>query len=368
MTTNPRTMTAAVLGEPGTIGVRELPVPAIGPEDVLVHVRRASLCGTDLKIRSHGFFPDGRPPSDTFVPGHEYAGVVAALGSSVDEFAVGDRVVTEAHRGCMRCPNCLRGGYTDCLNYGLRGKGHRAQGMTVNGGFAEFACNHVTTLHHLPDPVDFDAGVVLTTVGTVVHAFDAVGDLVVGADVAVIGPGPIGLLAVQVARALGADSVSLVGTREARLKLGHAFGADAVLDARREDAVGAVRAQSGGRGADIVLECSGGATAVDDALRMARRGGKVVLVGFFAGPVTADLNHAVVNGITLHTVRGEGSGSVARAVSLARQGRLETGPLVTHHFPLPRIDEAFDTYAERRGDAVKVMLDVSEDPVTPDAP
>ena len=359
-------MTAAVLGEPGTIRVRELPVPEIGPEDVLVHVRRASLCGTDLAIRSRAFFPDGGPPRDVFVPGHEYTGVVAAVGPAIDELAVGDRVVTEAHRGCMRCANCLRGAYTDCLNYGRRASGHRAQGMTVDGGFAEYACNHVSTLHRLPDEVGFDAGVVLTTVGTVMHAFDVLGGLVVGADVAVIGPGPIGLLAVQVARTLGADRVTLVGTRPSRLALGHAFGADAVHDARICDAVAAVRAGSAGLGADIVLECSGAPTAVDDALRMTRRGGRIVLVGFYGAPVTADLNHAVVNGITLHTVRGEGSGAVPRAVSLARQGRLDTAALVTHHFPLAAIAEAFDTYAERRGDAIKVMLDVSED--EPEAP
>lgn len=368
MTTPPQAMRAAVLGEAGVIRTRELPVPELGPDDVLVHVRRASLCGTDLKIRSRQFFTEGGPPVDTFVPGHEYAGVVAAVGSAVDELAVGDRVVTEAHRGCMRCANCLHGRYTDCLNYGLRHKGHRIQGMTVNGGFAEYARNHVSTLHPLPDSVSFDAGVVLTTVGTVMHAFDALSDLVVGSDVAVIGPGPIGLLAVQVAKQLGADTVSLVGTRESRLKLGHTFGADTVLNARTEDAVDVVRELSRGHGADIVLECSGAPSAVDDALRMCKRGGKVVLVGFFESPVTANLNHAVLNGMTLHTVRGEGSGSMARAVSLARQGRLNTEALVTHHFPLDAIADAFDTSAERRGDAIKVMLDISEDPQAPASP
>lgn len=110
--TIPRVMRAAVLGEAGVIRARELPVPELGSDDVLVHVRRASLCGTDVKILGRSFFTDGGPPVDTFVPGHEYAGVVAAVGSAVDEFAVGDRVVTEAHRGCARCANCLHGKYT----------------------------------------------------------------------------------------------------------------------------------------------------------------------------------------------------------------------------------------------------------------
>jgi L-iditol 2-dehydrogenase len=95
---------------------------------------------------------------------------------------------------------------------------------------------------------------------------------------------------------------------------------------------------------------------------MAKRSGKVVLVGFYEQPVRADLNHAVVNGISIHAVRGEGAGSVARAVALAARGRLRTSQLVTHHFPLEEVGEAFDTYAERRGNAIKVMLDISEDP------
>jgi L-iditol 2-dehydrogenase len=237
--------------------------------------------------------------------------------------------------------------------------------MTVNGGFAEYALNHVSTLYRLPETVSFDAGVILTTVGTVMHAFDVLADLLVGARVAVLGPGPIGLLSVQVAKQLGADFVALTGTRESRLALGGMFGADLVLNVRDGDTVSRVRAASGGDGVDVVLECSGAPSAVDDALAMAKRGGRVVLVGFFPEPVTTDLNHAVMNGITIHTVRGEGAGSVARAVSLAGQGRIDTDSLITHHFPLDAVAEAFDTYAERRGDAIKVMLDVS--PITAEA-
>jgi 2-desacetyl-2-hydroxyethyl bacteriochlorophyllide A dehydrogenase len=173
------------------------------------------------------------------------------------------------------------------------------------------------------------------------HAFDVLDTMLVGTRVAVLGSGPIGLLAVQVARQLGAELVALTGSRESRLKLGGDFGVE------------------------VVLECSGAAPAVDDALRLVRRGGAVVLVGFFEEPVTADLNRAVMNGITPHTVRGEGAGSLARAVSLASQGRLDTDRLVTHHFPLEELTEAFDTYAERRGDAIKVMLDIAEPDVSP---
>lgn len=354
----PTTMRAAVLGGPGNIYVTTKPVPAVGPDDVLVRVHRATLCGTDISIRSRAFFDGDGPPEGTFTPGHEYAGVVVAVGESVDEFAIGDRVVAEAHRGCMRCTNCLFGRYTDCLNNGMTTKGHRTQGMTVDGGFAEYVVNHVSTLHLLPASVGFDEAAALTTAGTVMHALDVLRDLVVGANVAVIGPGAIGLLAVQVLKELGAGFVALTGTRPERLAIGVDYGADLVVDVSKEDPVDAVRRGNGNRGVDIVLECSGSGPALDNALGMVRRGGDIVLVGFFSGPVAADLNSAVMNGVTLHTVRGEGARSVARAVSLAGQGRVRTAELITHRFPLERIDEAFETYANRVDGAIKVMLEI----------
>ena len=352
----PSTMRAAVLDRPGEIRLVEKPVPELGADEVLVKVHRATLCGTDLKILSQSFFPDG-PPHPSFSPGHEYAGEIVALGDSVDEFEIGDRIVTEAHRGCMRCSNCLRGGYTECLNYGHSVKGHRAQGMTVDGGLAEFVVNHVSTVHRIPDGVSFDEATLLVTAGTVLHAVDALTSMVLGARVTVIGPGPIGLLAVQILRELGASMVSLVGRRQQRLDIGTALGADlAVLS--DNDPVGTIRAATGGHGVDIVLECSGAPSAVDQALQLCRRGDTIVLVGFFSAPVTAALNDAVMKGITLLTVRGEGADSVRRAVALAARGRLQLQPLITHRFPLEKVATAYEVYGDRSHDAIKVMIDV----------
>lgn len=362
----PATMRAAVLGAAGQLELVDKPVPAIADDEVLVRVHRATLCGTDLKIRSRKFFPAGGPPPGIFTPGHEYAGVVVAVGASVDEVSVGDRVVAEAHRGCMRCANCLRGAYTDCLNYGVHAKGHRTQGMTVDGGFAEYVVNPISTVHRLPDTVSFDDAAILTTVGTVMHAVDVLGSVLVGASVVVIGPGAIGLLAVQVLRELGAGFVALSGTRPERLSIGEQYGADLVVNVGETDPVQAVRDATGGVGVDVVLECSGAAAAVDQALLMTRRGGSVVLVGFFEGPVSTSLNAAVMNGITMYSVRGEGTDSLSRAIALAARGRLQVAELITHHYPLDGINDAFTTYAERAGGAIKVMLDITDS--TPAAP
>jgi L-iditol 2-dehydrogenase len=352
-------MRSAVIFGPDELRVVRKPVPQPGPGEVLLRVEAASLCGTDLRIREGSFFPS-QPAPGTFTPGHEYAGTVVALGPTVDEFGVGDRVVVEAHRGCMRCENCVRGRYTACLNYGRAEKGHRAMGMSVDGGFAEYVVNHVSTLYRLPDSISFDEAVMITTAGTSMYAIDTLGGLVAGDTVAVLGPGPVGLTAIQILRALGASKLLLTGTRADRLELGQALGADRVINVRTEDPVAAVRAATGGVGVDAVLECSGAAEAVDQAIRMCKPAGRIVLVGFFHGLVTADLNQAVKTGLTIHTIRGEGNRAVGRSLALAEQGSLRTRPLITHRFPLERINEAFDTFAERRDNALKVVLEIGD--------
>ena len=140
--TIPATMRAAVLYGPGDIRTAERPVPEPGYGEVLVRVSMCGTCGTDLKIFD-GHFPM-TPPFGEFTPGHEWTGTVAALGDSVDELEVGDRVCIEAHHGCGRCDNCVVGKYTACLNYGDAGKGHRASGMTTDGGFAGYAVHHAS--------------------------------------------------------------------------------------------------------------------------------------------------------------------------------------------------------------------------------
>jgi L-iditol 2-dehydrogenase len=163
--TIPDTMRAAVLCGPQDMRLLERPVPQPGAGEVLVRVAMCGTCGTDLKIYD-GHFPLTLPYG-AFTPGHEWTGTVVALGDAVDEFAVGNRVCIEAHHGCGRCDNCLIGKYTAYLNYGNPAKGHRATGMTADGGFAEYVLHHVSALYKLPAPVSFKDAVLLTTAGTV---------------------------------------------------------------------------------------------------------------------------------------------------------------------------------------------------------
>jgi L-iditol 2-dehydrogenase len=350
----PQVMRAAVLFGPGDIRVvdRETPVP--GPDEVLVKVAMCGTCGTDLKIFD-GHFPQ-TPPFGDYVPGHEWTGTVVATGSQVDEFAISDRVCIEAHSGCGRCDNCLAGRYTACLNYGNLAKGHRATGMTVDGGFAEYAVHHVSALYALPPQLSFEDGVLITTAGTGLYGLDVAGGYVAGLDVVVFGPGPVGLTTVQACKALGAQQVILVGTRPSRLELGKRLGADHVVDARQTDPVRAVLELTGGHGADMTIECSGAPETPQQCAEATRRGGKIAIVAFYPGPVTFDLSAIVRKDITIYTSRGEGGNNVKRAVSLAAQGKLRGADMVTHRFPLKEIATAFRVVRERDGDPVKVVI------------
>jgi L-iditol 2-dehydrogenase len=350
----PETMKAVILTSPGRMALSQKPLPHPGPEEVLVKVAGCGICGTDLKIRDHGL--PGQPPFGSFTPGHEYAGTVVAVGETVTEFAIGDRVVVEAHKGCGRCENCLRGMYTACLNYGNVAKGHRCNGITTDGGLAEYAVNHINTLYKIPENVSFDEAIMVMTAGSPLYGLENVGGYIVGETVAILGPGPIGLMAVQLCKAMGAARVILTGTREGRLKLGRELGADLTVNVREEDPVAAVLRATGGRGADLVIDCAGADDTLQQCLQMVKRGGKILLVAFYKGPVTADISIAVRNNVTIYTERGEGGGSVGRALALLATGKIVAKPLITHLFPLEEVDRAYEVFEKRIGDPIKVIL------------
>jgi L-iditol 2-dehydrogenase len=347
-------MRAAVVFGPNDLRVVDKPVPVPGPGEVLVKVAMCGTCGTDLKLQTHPF--PKQPPFGEFTPGHEWTGTVAALGDTVDEFAVGDRVAIEAHHGCGRCDNCVLGMYTACLNYGNLAKGHRATGMTVDGGFAEYVVHHVSSLYRLPDNLTWEDAVLVTTAGTSLYGLDAIGGYVAGQAVVILGPGPVGLMTTQACKALGADPVVLIGTRRARLEVGQRLGADCTIDATRQDPVAAVKHITQGLGADVVIEASGALAAPQQAVEMVKRGGKILFLGFYSERVTFDLSSAIRDDVTLYTTRGEGASAVRRALSLAAQGKIRGRELVTHRFPLEQIQEGFRVVRERDGDPIKVVF------------
>lgn len=361
----PATMKAWVLDDPGQLRMTEKPVPQPGPAEVLVRIDAIAVCGTDLEIIYKGLpaiIQGGAPFNKNFTPGHEYMGTIVKLGQGVDEYRIGDRVAVEVHAGCGRCERCREGMYTSCLNYGKNygevNKGHRANGFTTDGGFAQYAVNHINTLAHVPEDMSDEEATLIVTAGTAMYGLDVIGGLVAGQSVVVTGPGPIGLMAVAVAKALGASPVILTGTRDNRLEMGRTLGADHVVNVTREDSVERVKAYTDG-GAHFVVECSGSPTAVNDAARMLKRGGRICLAAFPGEAVPVDISALVRNNIYMYGIRGEGKSATHRAASLMAQKRFNAKLIHTHTFPLEEVPTAIRYARDRVDDAIKVVVKMS---------
>jgi len=359
----PEKMKAWVLGDPGELNLVEKPVPAPKKAEVLVRIDAVAICATDLEIIHHGppaQIEGGLPFNKNYTPGHEYMGTVVALGPGVDEYKIGERVTVEIHAGCGQCKRCRMGMYTSCHNYGKNygdvDKGHRANGFTTDGGFAEYAVNNINTLIHVDDSMSDEEATLVVTAGTSMYGLTELGGLIAGEGVVVSGPGPIGLLGAAVAKALGAYPVILTGTRDNRLEIGKRLGADFVINVRNEDPVAAVRRLTNGKGVDYVVECSGAPNAVNEAAQMLNRGGKICLAAFPGDQVPIDVAYLVRNNIYLYGIRGEGKTATHRAEAFMRQKRFDASLIHTHTFMMDDLKEALRYAKDRVEDAIKVVV------------
>ncbi len=347
-------MKAVLYPRPNEYQFTDVPDPAPRPGQVLLRVRSSTICGTDLKIFA-GQFPGTKFPH---VAGHEWSGEVLALGDGVRDLKPGDRVGVEVHVGCGSCPRCQEGLYTLCEAYGDQSRGHAHIGFTVWGGLAQLCAVPARACHLLPSELDFDDGAFTDSIGITLAAVER-GRLRPGEGVAIIGPGAFGLLALQVARALGASPIVLIGTRSERLQVGKELGADALVNSREDaDAVGRVKSLFGGRGPDLVVEFAGTEEGAALAVQLPRRGGRAVLAGATAPGrlLRADLS-TIVRG---HL---EVIGSLANPQAISRRGLelmarrlVNVKPLITHHFPLEAFGQAWETFTSRAGGAFRVML------------
>ena len=360
----PKTMKAWVLGDPNEISLIDKPVEMPGKAEVLVKIDAVAICATDLDVISYGppaLIEGGLPFNKNFTPGHEYMGTVVALGPSVDEFEIGDRVTVEIHSGCGQCKRCRMGMYTSCHNYGLNhgnvNKGHRANGFTTDGGFKQFAVNNINTLIKVPDGMTDEEATLVVTAGTTMYGLTELGGLIAGESVVVIGPGPIGLLGVAVAKALGAGPVILIGTRDSRLEIGKKLGADYTLNVKSEkDIVEAVKLIVGKKGVDYVVECAGTEQALNDAIMMTNRGGKICLAAFPHDSVKVNIPHMVINNIYMYGIRGEGKSATHRAMEFMKQKRFNAKLVHTHTFNLKDLPTALKYARERIDDAIKIVI------------
>ena len=346
-TARPRTMRAVVkaAASPG-VEIREVPVPACGPGELLVKVLRAGVCGTDLHIYNWDRWSRDRlkPPVTL---GHEFVGEVVERGAEVSRIKIGDWVSFESHIACNTCLACRTGNAHVCENT-------RILGVDVNGGFAEFVTAPAVNAWHVPANIPIEVAAVMEPLGNAVHT--AFAGPLSGCNIAITGCGPIGLFAIGVARAAGAARVFASDVSPYRLELARSMNADAVIDVSRESLVTRVLELTRGRGLDGVLEMSGSPDAMRDGLGALRNGGRLSLLGLPKEPFALDWNRLVIfKGITLHGIIGRRMYETWYLMdNLLASGRLDIRAAITHVMSMERFEEAIDLL--RTGHAGKVVL------------
>jgi L-iditol 2-dehydrogenase len=279
---------------------------------------------------------------------------VVALGEGVTEFKAGDRIAGEAHCGCGHCANCKAGHYNLCLNYGRTAMGHRHYGFTTQGAYAQYNAYNVKSLTLLPDNISYEEGSLVDTAGTAYQAIRLAG-ITPGGYSVTFGPGPIGIFAMQIAKAMGSRTI-MVGRGE-RLQAARRLGADHLVDYEGvKDVVAAVREITGGIGADEVFECAGTQEAVIQSVRCARKNGQVA---FVALPATDEMlipvKTMVMNQIAVHGSRANPNCSTM-VLELMSLGRINAKEMITHRFAIDEIHQAMKTFVERIDGALKVVV------------
>jgi L-iditol 2-dehydrogenase len=330
---------------PGQLELRTLPVPKVGPDDVLVRVRKATTCGTDVKIYKRGH-PKFLPP---MVFGHELAGEVVEVGKNVTRFSPGMRVVPHNTAPCGVCYYCKRGQHNMCddlfFNWGAY-----AEFMLIPGIISRM------NLFELPDDLPYEQACMMEPFSTVVHGQRVI-QIRHGESVAILGSGgPIGLMHLQMAVKSGASQVIAVDLKEPRLAVAKSLGATRIVNAEQEDPVAVIKELTDGRGADVVIESAGTKATWEQALQVARKGGRVLWFGGLPSNtiVNVDATIAHYSELSLYGVFHSTPHDVETAFQLICNNVLNTKALVTTELPLERLEDAFKLMID--GQAVKVAI------------
>lgn len=344
-------MRAARFYGPGIFKVEEVEIPDIGPGDILVENRVTLTCGTDVKMYKRGH-PFAKPP---LIIGHEFAGVVAAVGEGVDRFAKGMRVVAANSAPCNECYFCMKGRENLCerLDESIIGFAHQ-------GAYAQYVRipEHIVrqNTHMIPDDIPFEHAAFLEPLSCVVHGIELI-NIQPGDTVVVMGAGPIGLLHMQLAKHLGAKQLVVTDVYKPRLDHAVTLGADHVINNKDEDQISRVRVLTAGRGADVVIEAVGRPETWELAIQSTRAGGTTLLFGGCAPGTKASLDtqklhygELTIKGSFHHTPR-----TVERAFGLISSGTLRLDPLITSRMGLTDVERALQLVSQ--GDALKVALD-----------
>ncbi len=345
-------MRALVVHEPNRFSIEDVERPEAGPHEVLCRVSTVTICGTDPHIIG-GDYPGFWPKEFPFIPGHEWSGEVVELGPGAADlgWTVGTRVAGTSHAGCGFCRLCVEGRYNICENFGNE-RLHRQYGHYTQGSYADYVVHSVKSVFAVPDELSDEEAAMLDPASIALHTVKR-GGQAPGDTVAVIGPGVMGMLVAECARALGAGRVIVVG-RGARLEKAAELGHETV-DFTAEDPVEVIRELTGGRGADVTLECSGDPEAVGASVAMVRKGGRVAAIGIPLDSATIPMRRLVLDEVDLVGVRAN-AGEMPEAIAMVAAGRIALRELITHRFALEDFADAYRVFTERVDGALKVIV------------
>ena len=327
------------------IWMHDVPIPTIGHNDILIKIVKTAICGTDVHIYNWDYWSQQTVPLNMTI-GHEYAGVVAAVGAEVTGFAIGDRVSGEGHVTCGHCRNCRAGRRHLCRN---------TVGVGVNrpGAFAEYLVLPAVNAFKIPDGISDDMATVFDPLGNAVHSalsFDLVGE-----DVLITGAGPIGVMSAAVARHAGARHVVVTDINSYRLGLAVKLGATRAVRIDQES-LQEVEAELGmTEGFDVGLEMSGAPSAMAEMLATINHGGKIALLGIPADAITVDWSQIILKGLTLKGIYGREMFETWYKMASLIQAGLDLTDIITHRFPIAEYEQAFTVM--RSGQSGKVVLD-----------
>ena len=343
----PDTMLAVMKPEPKPgAEVREVKVPEIGLTDVLVKVKVASVCGTDLHIYNWDKWAQHRihPP---LIPGHEFCGEVFAFGDEVTTVKEGDFVSAEMHVACGKCLQCRTGEAHICQHVSIIG-------VDQNGAFAEYVRIPESNIWKLDPAIPQEYASILDPLGNAVHTVLA-GEIA-AKTVAITGCGPIGLFAIAVARACGATQVFAIEVNEYRRRIAQQMKADYVLDPRAQDVRQIVKDVTGGNGVDVVCEMAGHPDAIRIGFDIVRRGGRISLLGLTAKPIALNFSEDIIfKGITIQGINGRRMYQTwYQMTALLKAGKLDLHPVITDRMPLKDFSKGMERL--RTGEASKILL------------
>jgi len=339
---------AVVYDGPGKLDVREVSKPRVGPLNLLIRVRAAGICGSDLEL-VRGLRPDVKPPR---IPGHEISGEIVELGMQATRAEVGDRVVVEPIVSCGRCRNCAIGRYNICQDL-------KFMGVHIDGAFAEYLAVPEQRVYKIPDNLPYDQAAVLEPTAVGVHIVSRA-NISIGDTVVILGAGPIALQIAQVARKRGAGYIIMTDILDYRLELAEKLAADRVVNVDEEDPLQVVKEETDCEGADVVIEAVGRSDTIAQAMDLVRRGGTILVGGlnverFVSEPPTFWMN-LLYKEVTVQSSRSYAVGNWSAAIRLASKGEINLKALVTHRFPLEEASRAFEVADRKLENAVKVLL------------